>query len=41
MGETKKVSSKITFRYDILSDVIVSPTRIEILNKLSDNPTGL
>jgi len=43
MGEdkTKKVSKELTVRYDILSDVIVSPVRIEILNKLSDHPDGL
>jgi predicted transcriptional regulator len=31
----------LTARYNILSDVIASPTRIEIVNKLSDYPTGL
>jgi DNA-binding transcriptional ArsR family regulator len=41
MGETKKVSKTFIARYDILSDVIVSPVRIEILNTFSDNPTGL
>ena len=41
MKTTKKVSKTFTARYDILSDVIVSPTRIEIVNKLSDHPTGL
>jgi DNA-binding transcriptional ArsR family regulator len=39
--ETRKVSKSFTAKYDILSDVIVSPTRIEIINKLSDYPTGL
>ncbi len=43
MGEEKttKVSKEFTMRYDILSDVLVSPIRIEILNKLSDHPNGL
>jgi DNA-binding transcriptional ArsR family regulator len=41
MGELTKVSKTFTGRYHILSDVIVSPVRIEILNTLSDNPTGL
>lgn len=39
--ETRKVSKSFIGRYDILSDVIVSPTHIEIINKLSDYPTGL
>jgi DNA-binding transcriptional ArsR family regulator len=41
MGETKKVGKTFIARYDILSDVIASPTRIEILNKLSGHPNGL
>jgi DNA-binding transcriptional ArsR family regulator len=42
MGELRtKVSKEFTAKYDILSDVIVSPVRIEILNKLSDHPDGL
>jgi DNA-binding transcriptional ArsR family regulator len=36
-----KVSKDLIVRYDILSDVIVSPTRLEILNKLFDSPDGL
>jgi predicted transcriptional regulator len=39
--KTRKVSKSFTAKYDILSDVIVSPPRIEIINKLSDYPTGL
>ncbi len=43
MGDEKttKVEKTLTIRYDVLSDVIVSPFRIEILNKLSDHPNGL
>jgi DNA-binding transcriptional ArsR family regulator len=41
MGETKKVTKTFIGRYDILSDVIVSPMRIEILKNLSDRPDGL
>jgi DNA-binding HxlR family transcriptional regulator len=41
MGELKKVEKDIVFRYDILSDIIVSPARIEILRSLSDYPNGL
>jgi predicted transcriptional regulator len=40
-GKTTKVTKTFVGRYDILSDVIVSPVRIEILHKLSDNPNGL
>jgi predicted transcriptional regulator len=45
MGETegrKKVVKDISFKYHILSDVIVSPVRIGILNKLFESsPEGL
>jgi predicted transcriptional regulator len=39
--ETKKVNRSFNGIYGILSDVIVSPIRIEIINKLSDYPNGL
>jgi DNA-binding transcriptional ArsR family regulator len=43
MGEDKttKVEKTLTIRYDILSDIIVSPMRIEILKILSNHPEGL
>jgi DNA-binding transcriptional ArsR family regulator len=43
MGEDKtiKVEKTLTIRYNIVSDVIVSPTRLEILNNLIDSPDGL
>jgi DNA-binding transcriptional ArsR family regulator len=42
MGDkTTKVSKDLTVRYNILSDIVASPTRIEILNKLFDFPEGL
>jgi DNA-binding HxlR family transcriptional regulator len=39
--KTKKVLREFIVRYEILSDVVVSPVRIEILNKLSDSQNGL
>lgn len=39
--KTRKVSKDLTVRYDILSDIIVSPMRIEILKILSDHTDGL
>jgi DNA-binding transcriptional ArsR family regulator len=39
--KTIKVSKKLTVRYNIISDVLVSPARLEILNKLFDSPEGL
>jgi DNA-binding HxlR family transcriptional regulator len=41
MGELTKVRKEFTARYDILSDIIVSPVSIEILRSLSDCPNGL
>jgi DNA-binding transcriptional ArsR family regulator len=41
MGETKKVKKEISFKYHIFPNVIVSPSRLEILNKLFDSPEGL
>jgi hypothetical protein len=37
MGELTKVREDVIIKCDILSDVIVSPVSIEILNKLSDH----
>jgi predicted transcriptional regulator len=39
MGELTKVRKEFTARYDILSDLIVSPVRIEILRSLSNYPS--
>jgi predicted transcriptional regulator len=36
-----RVSKDLTAKYDILSDVTASPTRIEIINKLSGSSDGL
>jgi DNA-binding transcriptional ArsR family regulator len=41
MGELTKVSKTFTAKYDILSDVIVSPVRIEILRNLKSHPNSL
>jgi DNA-binding transcriptional ArsR family regulator len=41
MEDTTKVSKTVTAKYDILSDVIASPTRIKIVGELADSPTGL
>jgi DNA-binding transcriptional ArsR family regulator len=40
-GRTTRVSKDLTIKYNIISDVIVSPTRLEILNNLIDSPGGL
>lgn len=39
--KTTKVSKELTVRYDILSDVIISSARIDMVSKLSDHPEGL
>ena len=41
MGETGKVRKTFIGKYHVFSDVIVSPSRLEILNKLFDSPDGL
>lgn len=41
MGELTKVRKEFIAKYDILSDVIVSPVRIEILRSLSEYSNGL